>query len=128
MQANVNFDAAPPMPSATLTGEFLGRLDNHKRILYKVAYIYCRDREDRQDLVQEMLIQLWRSYGRFDDHVRFSTWMYRIAVNVAISHYRNEGRRIRDTLPLEEYGLDIAAADHLFRRQHARAAPLDRCP
>lgn len=114
MQANVALNAAPPIAAATLTKEFLARLENHKRILYKVAYMYCRDREDRQDLVQEMLIQLWRSYGRFDDRVQFSTWMYRIAVNVAISHYRHEGRRIRDTLPLEEYGLDIAAADQLF--------------
>lgn len=94
--------------------EFLTRLENHKRILFKVAYLYCRDRDDRQDLVQEMLIQCWRSYERFDERVQFSTWMYRIAVNVAITHYRSEGRRIRDTVPLEEYGLDIAAADALF--------------
>ena len=100
--------------SPTLTGEFLARLENHKRILFKVAYMYCRDRDDRQDLVQEMLIQCWRSYERFDERVQFSTWMYRIAVNVAITHYRSERRRIRDTVPLEEYGLDIAAADALF--------------
>lgn len=103
-----------PSTPANLTSEFITRLENHKRILYKVAYMYCRDRDDRQDLVQEMLIQVWRSYARFDDRVQFSTWMYRIAVNVAITHYRNEGRRIRDTVPLEEYGLDIAAADALF--------------
>jgi RNA polymerase sigma-70 factor (ECF subfamily) len=106
-------DTMPSTP-ADLTSEFLARLENHKRILFKVAYMYCRDRDDRQDLVQEMLIQVWRSYARFDDRVQFSTWMYRIAVNVAITHYRHEGRRIRDTVPLEEYGLDIAAADALF--------------
>lgn len=96
------------------TGEFIARLEKHQRILFKVAYMYCRDRDDRQDLVQEMLIQVWRSYERFDGRVQFSTWMYRIAVNVAITHYRNEGRRLRDTVPLEEYSLDIAAADAVF--------------
>ena len=100
--------------SPTSTSEFLARLENHKRILFKVAYLYCRDRDDRQDLVQEMLIQCWRSYERFDERVQFSTWMYRVAVNVAISHFRREGVRIRDTVPLEECGLDLAAADALF--------------
>lgn len=100
--------------SADADQAFLVRLEKHQRILYKVAYLYCRSRDDRQDLVQEMLIQVWRSYARFDERVQFSTWLYRIAVNVAISHYRSEGRQMRDTVPLDEYGLDIAAADALF--------------
>ena len=110
---DASLESMPPM-SPTLTDEFLVRLENHKRILFKVAYLYCRDHDDRQDLVQEMLIQCWRSYARFDERVQFPTWMYRVAVNVAISHFRRESTRIRDTLPLEEYGLDIAAADTLF--------------
>lgn len=113
MQAKLNPDAMPSTP-AHLTEEFTAGIAKHQRILFKVAYMYCRDRDDRQDLVQEMLIQVWRSYPRFDERVQFPTWMYRIAVNVAITHYRNESRRIRDTVPLEEYGLDIAAADALF--------------
>lgn len=106
-------DAMPATPEH-LTDAFVARMEKHQRILFKVAYMYCRDRDDRQDLVQEMLIQVWRSYARFDGRVQFSTWMYRIAVNVAITHYRNEGRRLHDTVPLDEYGLDIAAADALF--------------
>ena len=110
---NNNSDAMPSTP-AHLTDAFVARMEKHQRIFFKVAYMYCRDRDDRQDLVQEMLIQVWRSYERFDERVQFSTWMYRIAVNVAITHYRSESRRIRDTVPLEEFGLDIAAADALF--------------
>ena len=113
MSPNDQPDAMPSSP-AERTAEFVARLEKHQRILFKVAYMYCRDRDDRQDLVQEMLIQVWRSYARFDERVQFSTWMYRIAVNVAITHYRSERRRIRDTVPLEEYGIDIAAADALF--------------
>ena len=120
MSPNDQPDTMPSSP-AERTVEFVARLEKHQRILFKVAYMYCRDRDDRQDLVQEMLIQVWRSYARFDERVKFSTWMYRIDVNVAITHYRNEGRRIRDTVPLEECGLDIAAADALFDSENMRA-------
>jgi RNA polymerase sigma factor (sigma-70 family) len=128
MQAKLSREVMSPngpdaMPSALAhqTDEFVALLKKHQRILFKVAYIYCRDRDDRQDLVQEMLIQVWRSYARFDGRVQFSTWMYRIAVNVAITHYRKDGRRLRETVPLEEYGLDIAAADALFDSDNLRA-------
>jgi RNA polymerase sigma factor (sigma-70 family) len=90
---------------------FLRLLDEHKRILYKVASVYCAQAEDRRDLVQEMVIHLWRSFPRYQEQFTFSTWMYRIAVNVAISFYRGE-RRHRQTLPLLE--MDLAAADRVM--------------
>jgi RNA polymerase sigma-70 factor (ECF subfamily) len=92
---------------------FLALFQEHRAILYKVAYGYCRNREDRVDLVQEMAIQLWRSFGRYDSRVKFSTWAYRVAMNVAISHFRGEGRRIRDTLPIDELAYELAADDPL---------------
>ncbi|HTF05628.1 MAG TPA: RNA polymerase sigma factor [Bacteroidia bacterium] len=73
--------------------KFLSVLEGHKGILYKVANSYCRNSEDRKDLVQEIVIQLWRSFGNYDDRYRYSTWIYRIALNVAISFYRKEVRR-----------------------------------
>lgn len=81
---------------------FLALLEAHQKILYKVAFVYCAHPDDRQDLVQEMIIQLWRSFPRYDAHYRFSTWMYRIAVNTAISFARSERRRSRPLLPLDE--------------------------
>lgn len=90
---------------------FLALLEEHDKILYKVASSYCRDPEDRRDLIQEIVVQLWRSFGRFDDSYRFSTWMYRIAMNVAISFYRSHSRRQRDTVPADESLLEIVAAD-----------------
>lgn len=102
------------MPASAEQERFLALLDQHRNILYKVAYAYCRHPEDRRDLVQDMAIQLWLSYQRFDGRVQLSTWMYRIAMNVAISFFRSEKRRIRDTLPIEDFGLDIAAADGIF--------------
>jgi len=75
--------------------EFQTVLDQHKKILYKVCNSYCRNRDDREDLAQEIVVQLWRSFGSFDERARFSTWMYRIALNVAISFYRRETTRTR---------------------------------
>jgi RNA polymerase sigma factor (sigma-70 family) len=68
--------------------EFLTRLEEHKLIIYKICNSYCHNPHDRQDLAQEITYQLWRSYERFDERVKFSTWMYRVALNVAITLYR----------------------------------------
>jgi len=74
-------------------------MEEHKKILYKVCNSYCPNPGDRDDLAQEILVQLWRSFGAFDEHKRFSTWMYRIALNVAISFYRRESTRKRHVVP-----------------------------
>jgi len=89
--------------------QFLARLEEHRGILWKVASTYCRDDEDRRDLAQEIVINLWRAFPRFDEQYRFSTWMYRIAMNVAISFRRSENRRTRDLAPVDEAVLEIAA-------------------
>jgi RNA polymerase sigma-70 factor (ECF subfamily) len=78
-------------------------LDEHKKILYKVANLYSKSREDREDVAQEIVAQLWRSFASFDGRVQFSTWMYRIALNVAISNYRRESTRKRYVLSDEEH-------------------------
>jgi len=87
---------------------FLSLLDEHKKILYKVSASYSRNLADRQDLAQEITAQLWRSFDRYDAGYAFSTWMYRIALNVAISFYRSESRRSRNTVPAGESILEIA--------------------
>lgn len=72
---------------------FLTVVEEHKRIIYKVANSYCKNNEDRKDLIQEILIQLWKSFERYDSKFKYSTWIYRIALNVAISFYRKENSR-----------------------------------
>jgi RNA polymerase sigma-70 factor (ECF subfamily) len=78
---------------------FVDRLNRHRGILIKVAGAYCRDPAGREDLIAEIVAQLWRAYGRFDERAAFSTWMYRIAVNVAISLRRTEMRKARNVEP-----------------------------
>jgi RNA polymerase sigma factor (sigma-70 family) len=81
-------------------------MEEHKKILYKVCHSYCRNPGDRDDLAQEIIVQLWRSFRSFDQRVRFSTWMYRIALNVAISFYRRESVRTRYVVPGSEHLLE----------------------
>src|SRR6185312_2398876 len=68
-------------------------LREHQGIAFKVAGIYARGVHDREDLIQEIAAQLWRSFGAFDEsRAKFTTWMYRVALNVAISHVRSAKR------------------------------------
>jgi len=90
------------MTTPALQEKFQILVDEHKKILYKVCYSYCRNRDDREDLAQEIIVQLWRSFASFDGRCRFSTWMYRIALNVAISFYRRESTRTRHVLSDDE--------------------------
>src|SRR5277367_3858304 len=80
---------------------FLNLVEDHKKILYKVCRSYCRNPDDRDDLAQEIIVQLWWSFRAFDERARFSAWMYRIALNVAISFYRRESVRTRFVLSNE---------------------------
>ena len=77
------------------TEDFLEIIENNKGILYKVANSYCRNNEDRKDLIQEISVQLWKSYESYNANFKHSTWIYRISLNVAISFYRKETSRQR---------------------------------
>lgn len=84
---------------------FISLVNEHRGILHKICRLYCSSDIDRQDLFQEMVVQLWRSYPSFLGKSKFSTWLYRIALNTAISDLRKQKRRIRsidpDLLPAE---------------------------
>ena len=97
--------------------QFAALLEQQQRAFYKVAYIYCRDPEERRDLIQEMAIALWQSLAKFNNQSSIHTWTYRVAMNVAISYRRSESRRIRDTRPLE-LGLNLADANEKFGADH----------
>lgn len=79
-------------------------LREHQGIVFKVASVYARHPEDRSDLAQEICVQLWRSFSRFDaTRAKFSTWMYRVALNVAISQVRRMPHEKERFEPLERY-------------------------
>jgi RNA polymerase sigma factor (sigma-70 family) len=89
--------------------QFSALVEEHKGIIYKIANSYCRNPEDRKDLIQEIVVHLWKSHGRYDDRFKLSTWIYRIALNVAISAYRREKKRAERVSPLEEIIAEPAA-------------------
>jgi len=74
--------------------EFLNRIESHKGILYKVSKMYMDNSDDQQDLFQEIVCQLWKSYESFRNESQFSTWMYRVAVNTAIVFLKKEKRKV----------------------------------
>ena len=73
--------------------EFIAKVTASQGIVHKISRIYCKDDEGRKDLFQEILIQLWKSYPSFRGDAKFSTWMYRVGLNVAIQHFRKSKRK-----------------------------------
>lgn len=68
-------------------------INQHQRLVHKVCNLYGETADERKDLFQEIVLQLWRSYNTFRGEAKFSTWMYRIALNTAISGWRRSTRR-----------------------------------
>ncbi len=81
--------------------EFCGLLEAHRKIVIKVARAYCRTSHDVEDVVQEIVGQMWRSFPQYDGKRPFSTWAYRIALNVAISAMRSRLRHRSGSLDQE---------------------------
>ncbi|MEL6868005.1 MAG: sigma-70 family RNA polymerase sigma factor [Bacteroidota bacterium] len=79
---------------------FLSILERHKGIIYKVANTYGYDSAEQEDLIQEIVVQIWLSIANFNDQYKWSTWIYRIALNTSISHYRKNKTRKERTVQL----------------------------
>jgi RNA polymerase sigma factor, sigma-70 family len=90
------------MTSLDQTEIFLAVIQQNKGIIYKVANSYCRNPEERQDLFQEIVVQLWQAFKTYNSSFKHSTWIYRISLNVAISFYRKENRRRHISNPLPD--------------------------
>lgn len=81
--------------------EFLELVEAHKGIIHKISRMYMDAEDDQQDLTQEIIYQLWKSYDSFQHQSRFSTWMYRVALNTALVFFKKEKRKmvVTDTMP-----------------------------
>lgn len=93
------------MRSTDKSEQFLTVINSNKGIIYKIANSYCKNGENRNDLVQEIIIQLWKSFDNYNEQFKHSTWLYRIALNVAISFYRKSKRDL--SAPLTENIIEI---------------------
>jgi len=76
--------------------EFISLVEKHQRIIHKLALMYCDNNECRQDLFQDILVQLWKSYPSFNHQSRFSSWMYRVALNTAIAQFKKDNKNVEE--------------------------------
>ncbi|RXM38331.1 RNA polymerase subunit sigma-70 [Chryseobacterium sp. CH21] len=77
----------------SLEQEFISQIEQHKGILFKISKMYMTEKDDRDDLFQEITYQLWKAFPGFRGESEFSTWLYRIALNTAIIFLKSEKRR-----------------------------------
>jgi RNA polymerase sigma-70 factor (ECF subfamily) len=84
------------------TDSFVADISRNERLIYKVCSMYSVDNEDKKDLFQEIVLQAWSSYPRFEQTSSFGTWLYRIALNTAINHQRKTTKKI--TTSFDDFG------------------------
>jgi len=88
------------LQNAELQDAFVRLVNDNRGILYKIGRMYGTTESNRQDLFQEIVLQLWRAYPNFRGESKISTWLYRIALNTAISDWRKQRRHF----PIEDPG------------------------
>jgi RNA polymerase sigma-70 factor, ECF subfamily len=105
--------------------QFINLIKEHQGLIHKVCIMYESDRDIRNDLFQEIVLQLWKSFPGFRGESKITTWMYRIALNTAISGYRKQTRKVK-TEDLHEVHLNISeqyggedAEENVQKLQHA---------
>lgn len=82
--------------------KFTELLEKDKNVVYKVCNLYAVGMQDKQDLLQEILYQAWLSFKNFKQESKFSTWLYRVALNTAFTYLKNKGRRKNISIHLTE--------------------------
>ena len=94
--------------------EFVRVIKENEGLIYKISKLYTDRKEDEQDLYQETVYQLWKSFDSFRNESRISTWIYRIALNTAIAHLNKEKRRGR-TQPISDLVLNRSDSNDQIR-------------
>ena len=82
-------------------GSFIQLMEANKGIIHKICMMYTSTQADKEDLYQEICLQLWRSFRTYRSESKFSTWLYRVALNTAISSVRKDRRQV-ETVELDQ--------------------------
>lgn len=98
---------------------FLDQLNQHMGIAYRISRAYQPDADERADLLQEMIYQLWRAYASFREEAKFSTWMYRVCLNTALAYRRTDRKRQHE--PLLERHEQVPEPPHDDRQEAINA-------
>ena len=91
--------------------EFSQMIRDHEGIIFKITTLYTQNKQDQKDLYQDIVYQLWKSFDSFRQESRRSTWMYRVAMNTAITHIKNEKKTGR-SVSIEKVVLDEIETDN----------------
>lgn len=94
-----------------LEHKFVTELENNQNIVHKVCSLYTNNSDAHNDLFQEITIQLWKAYPKFRGESKFSTWMYRVALNTAITLYRKSKKQVR-TQDYDDFIYKIKSDDY----------------
>ena len=94
-----------------LEHSFVEQLEKHQNIVHKVCRLYTNNQDAHNDLFQEITIQLWKAFPKFRGDAKFSTWMYRVGLNTAITLYRKSKRTIK-TQEFESVQFRIKAQEY----------------
>lgn len=111
----INVDTNVVM-SESLEQLFVKQLRENQNIIHKICRLYAYDDDARQDLFQEITIQLWKAYPKFRGDAKFSTWAYRVALNTAITLYRKTKRTV-DTVDIESKSFFLKQEDYNFEQE-----------
>jgi len=99
-----------------LEKEFIEKIEKHKGIIFKISKMYMDNKDDQDDLFQEITFQVWKAYASFKEQSEFSTWLYRVALNTAIVFLKSEKKRSfisNDDLT----GYSISQEDYDFEKE-----------
>jgi RNA polymerase sigma factor (sigma-70 family) len=111
--------------------DFVVLINQHRGLIYKICHLYANNRDDKEDLFQDIVLQLWRAFPSFRGESLITTWMYRVALNTAISWFRKEKRKpgvqgisgaelqLPDIEPTEEIEILHQAIQHLTQVEKA---------
>ena len=112
---------------------FIASINENEGFIYKIAAVYTNNADDKNDLVQEIIYQLWKSFDSFNQQSSLNTWMYRVALNVAIFQLKVSKKTVL-TIPIDErvtnshdkYDIDNEERWKIFREQIETLNLLDK--
>lgn len=105
--------------------EFIALIDKHQGIIHKICRVYRNSKEDREDLFQEIVFQLWKSAPSFEGKSQFSTWMYRVGLSTAMASYRKKKPEILYAPSLPNTQTEQPETDEQRERLFAALAQLN---
>ena len=111
--------------------DFSELIEKNQAIIHKITMVYANSRADREDLFQEICLQLWKAYPNFREEAKFSTWMYRVALNTAISAIRKEKHKVvfeplRETDRISDESTDTTEKVKLLYRAISELNNIDK--